>query len=203
MRSNVKVILISGFTAAGKTTHAQLLAAHLGWKYLGASEVRRRLHPSIDSTSRREWNPTLDIERSKSPELDRMLDEIISREIKNSRLPVVVDAWLQPWLYQETDALRIWLDSDFGSRVKKATVSYLRLGISPPTDIAAELKSKDKFSVNMFSKLYDVKFSYSSRLFDIKTDNSQYINEATIAVSDRGITEYETVLEELIKKYLQ
>ena len=36
-------ILISGFTAAGKTTHARLLAEDLGWAYLGLSGIRREL----------------------------------------------------------------------------------------------------------------------------------------------------------------
>lgn len=202
MPSNVRVILISGFTAAGKTTHAKLLAAHLGWDYLGASEIRRRLHPSVNLRSGQEWQPAIDAERSSSLKFDRMLDSVITEEIKKSHNRIVVDAWLQPWLYREDDALRVWLHSDDASRVKKAQVSFLRLGISPPPNIAQRVKVKDDFSVEMFRRLYGIRFAYTHELFRSRGDNSQYIEESTIAASDRGIAQYQRVFEDLIEKSL-
>jgi cytidylate kinase len=200
--SNVRVILISGFTAAGKTTHAKLLATYLGWGYLGASEIRRRLHPSVNLRSGQEWQPAIDAERSNSLKFDKMLDNVISEEIKKSHAPIVVDAWLQPWLYREDDALRVWLHSDDASRVKKAQVSSLRLGISPPPNIAERVKAKDDFSVEMFRRLYGIRFAYTHELFRAWGDNSRYIKESTIATSDRGIAEYQALFEGLIEKNL-
>jgi cytidylate kinase len=173
-----------------------------GWDYLGASEIRRKLHPSVDLHSGQEWQPAIDIERSNTLKFDRMLDDIITGEIKKSRTPLVVDAWLQPWLYHEDDALRVWLHSDAASRAKKAQVSYQRIGISPPGNIADRVKAKDDFSVEMFRRLYGIAFAYSHEIFQLWADNSRYIRESTIDASDRGIAEYEVVFENLIRKNL-
>lgn len=197
MKPGKRVIIISGFTAAGKTTHARLLANQLGWEYVGTSDIRRKLHVSM-AASGREWHPAIDAERSKSLAFDRMLDDEITCTIKNSKAPLVVDAWLQPWLYGGDDAIRVWLHSDIRSRIKKATVSYLRMGSGPVANVAAEVHVKDKFSIDIFDRLYGIKFAYSAAIFDALGDNSGYITDATVAASNRGISQYHPIFEKLV-----
>jgi cytidylate kinase len=101
-------ILISGFTAAGKTTHARLLAEDLGWAYLGLSGVRRELPGYGEATEPpgAEWEPAM--------------DRPMTQRLATMRGPAVVDAWLQPWLSGRADAVRVWLDSDEQSRLRNA-----------------------------------------------------------------------------------
>ena len=71
-------ILISGFTAAGKTTHGRLLAEDLGWAYLGLSGIRRELlRPGEDpEPSGAEWDPGMDRLRGRDPGLDVAADQL-------------------------------------------------------------------------------------------------------------------------------
>jgi cytidylate kinase len=196
-----RVILISGFTAAGKTTHARLLAGSLGWDYIGMSELRRARLPR-GVLGEHEWLPVVDERRSASPECDEDLDRLMGLDIATSTRPLVVDAWLQPWLCNRSDALRIWLQSDRSSRLLKATVSHLRRGHGPPSSVAEQIRSKDQFSVDTFESLYGIKFGYDASLFDFSIDNSLYIQAASICASDRGIAEFEPELERAVKSYL-
>lgn len=55
---------------------------------------------------------------------------------------VVVDAWLQPWLYRGDDALRIWIESSVVTRLMKASVTVLRRGEAVPSDLRINLARK-------------------------------------------------------------
>jgi cytidylate kinase len=187
-----RLVLVSGFTAAGKTTHSRLLAGFLGWRYVAMSEIRRA---SIlgSSTAREEWVPGGDELRANDVALDLEIDRRIKEHIERIEVPAIVDAWLQPWLCELSGATRVWLDSDFSSRVAKAQVSRLRSGLGSSPSISATIARKDEFSVEHFRRLYGVDFGPDPTVFDLSLDNSAYISEPTIQASDDGIRRFAPV----------
>lgn len=200
MRQSQPTILISGLTAAGKTTHARLLATHWGCEYLGASQLRRVLLRTSSDDLGHEWDPAIDLRRRDSPVYDRVLDEIISRQVQASVRPLIVDAWLQPWLCADDSAIRVWIESSLEARVRKATVTCLRNETALPFDLESQIAAKDDFSHSMFTRLYGIDFGPDPEIFDLIVDNSQFIAHPTVEASDFGISQFEPLLEQAIEE---
>jgi cytidylate kinase len=192
-----RLIIVSGFTAAGKTTHARLLAISLGWRYVGMSKIRRSCVPG-SATAEEEWTPRGDEMRAESAALDLEMDRRLEEYVDRIDEPAVVDAWLQPWLCEAPGATRVWLGSDLPSRIRKAQVSRIRAGLPSSPSMSMTIAKKDAFSVEHFRRIYDIDFGPDPGVFDLSLDNSSYIAEATVHASDDGINRFAPVFNSRI-----
>jgi hypothetical protein len=109
----------------------------LGWRYVGMSQIRSLCVPG-SVTEREEWIRDGDLRRAADISLDLEMDHRLKAHIERLESPVVVDVWLQPWLCELSNATRVWLGSDFESRVLKASVSRLRSGLDPSPSISTQ-----------------------------------------------------------------
>src|SRR5215213_11313128 len=201
MSVSVRVI-VSGLTAAGKTTHAKLLASHFDVPYVAMlpimTAVLRERHPNADF--RRAWTPDRDRVRADDDQVDLEADRRMRAAIADG--PGVFDAWALPWLYAEQDAVRVWIESDVSSRNRKCIVSALMQDEPTPDDPAELVRLKDKFSTERFQHLYGFELSPAPSIFDVIADNSEFIAEPTVACAERGIAAFHPQLVRAIEQHL-
>jgi|HubBroStandDraft_1064217.scaffolds.fasta_scaffold06035_5 cytidylate kinase len=185
-------IIVSGLTAAGKTTHARLIAKALSIPYFSGSGLLSQL-AGVPGP----WSPELDQLRS-AGSLDTELDRLMVAQLRDSEHGVF-DAWTLPWLVSE-NCLKIWIESDFPSRVLKAMVSELRKGRHPVADeVSRMVRQKDDFSRAMFERLYSFDLYVDHEVFDTGLDCSQYITRPTIEDSDAGIQRFDAIVMAALK----
>lgn len=180
-------IIISGLTAAGKTTHGRLIADVLRIPYVSGSAMLAELVGKPGP-----WTPEVDRARTEGA-IDRELD-LLMLETFNASKDGVFDAWALPWL-SDSDAIRVWIESDLESRVRKAMVTELRRGLDAAIEVRRRIvEEKDNFSRDLFIRLYGFDLFTDRAIFDIIVDNSGFIPRATIQDSDRGISEFQHLL---------
>jgi cytidylate kinase len=187
-------VIISGLTAAGKTTHARLLAEELGCPCFSMGQLLARLHSSgLD-----QWVPEVDDRRAEDKSLDQRLDALALETLSDNE-DCVMDAWALPWFSQGIDAVRVWIGSDLHSRVLKAKVAELREGrTSGYCDRRAVVTRKDQFSRQRFSELHQFDLYTDRTPFDIVVDNSCFMRSASIAASDAGVENFRPVLRSAV-----
>lgn len=193
-------IAFSGLTAAGKTTHSKLLAASLGVEWLGATEILASLAGYTGVVESLFNGPgAAYIESAREGDaLDRELDRRILDRV-TSRADIVVDAWALPWLYQDPDLVRIWLESDCDSRTRKCYVSQ---GSDVTRDMPGCLElitAKDESTRARFLRMYRFDLMSDHEQFDVKLTNAHLIPTATRSCADFGIATFEPVLEAAVR----
>ena len=190
-------IIVSGLTAAGKTTLCRRLAADVGLPYFSASRIlRERL-----SDASAEWSPELDRKRTELS-LERAVDAAVISALR-AREAGVFDSWGAPW-YSDEPAIRIWLESDRASRLRKCYVSYLQRG-TPKTseDCAAIMDAKDAMSRAVFLANWGFDLFTDRRPFDLVVDCSAQMPEATVDQAEIGArTTYRDVMAALADRRL-
>ena len=188
-------VIVSGLTAAGKTTHSKLIADFLDVPYFSGSGLLSEL-AGIPGP----WRPEVDLVRTEGA-LDRALDTLMISRLDTSQ-DGVFDAWTLPWL-TTSPVIKVWIQSDLPSRVRKAMVTELRRGELPVQEaVQGMVYEKDEFSRTLFNKLYDFDLFNDHWVFDLVIDNSSYISAATIEDSDKGIASFNEALLAKLKQYL-
>jgi cytidylate kinase len=184
-------IAFAGLTAAGKTTHAQRLAADLGYDYVSATDilfeilqVPRDAHPwfnQADAISAARNDGTVDAElESRLVDLARTSDR------------VVFDSWALAWICP-VPMLRIWIESDLPSRTRKCLVS---LGDEPRPLAECEevLRVKDDYNRTMFRHRHRFDLFTDRGRYHAVLCNSHLIPAATRQESRRGIEKFAPVV---------
>jgi cytidylate kinase len=188
-------IVISGFDAAGKTTHGSLLSSALDIPLHTASGLMTRLAHRAHNFRARwddQWTPELDQVRAADPSLDEEIDADMVKALVSSPSGVF-DGCFLPWLVRPDGVINVWIESDLDSRVRKCMVRHLGDGIDRRT---AEqiVRNKDDFSQRRLQSARGVYLSPDPNIFDLVLDNSDLIPEATVACAHEGIRTLQPVL---------
>lgn len=180
-------IVLSGLTAAGKTTHSRALAANLGVPYFSASELLRSIArgPLDQSAWGHRWAPDIDELRGIDGGIDSEVDRAMLKCLVNSEAGVF-DAALLPWIHSSSDVINIWIESDEPSRVRKCYVSHIDNARLSLDEAEAVVRSKDGFSSEVLSTRYDAVLRGDADTFDAIISNSDLIDEPSVAAAAIG-----------------
>lgn len=184
-------VAFAGLTAAGKTTHAQRLAADLGYDYVSATDilfeilrVPRDTHPWFNqagaiSAARQDGAVDAELE-------SRLVD------LARTRDRTVFDSWALAWICP-VPVVRIWLESDLPSRTRKCLVS-LDSEPRPLAECEAVLRSKDDYNRAMFLRRHGFDLFRDRERYHAVLCNSHLIPSATEQESRRGIEAFAPVV---------
>ena len=186
-------VAFAGLTAAGKTTHAQRLAADLGYDYVSATDilfqilrVPRDPHPWFNqagaiSTARQDGAVDAELE-------SRLVD------LARTRDRTVFDSWALAWICP-VPVVRIWFESDLPSRTRKCLVS-LGGESRPLGECEAVLRSKDDYNRAMFLRRHGFDLFRDRERYHAVLCNSHLIPSATEQESRRGIEAFAPVVRD-------
>jgi cytidylate kinase len=184
-------IVISGLTAAGKTTHALLLANWLGYDYFSASHlmlsrlgVTARANNSTWTTMFQQLEQMRDA-RPTDEETNALLREEFER-----RSSTVFDSWALPWVVSGP-CVRVWIESTLESRARKARVSQEPYGPFLSIDECAELlERKDNTTADRLAPLIGADIRQDRSVFEVVLDNSALISAPAISAARVGIARF-------------
>lgn len=190
-------IFIAGLTAAGKTTHARILADRFSMKYVcGSDFLLAAFDLEGDEVSADFWATTeaksIGTQRAQTRAIDRRIDdELVSYVSSNSML--VVDSWGGAWLSKKS-GLRIWLESSLTSRIWKAMISHgLPLGRTYD-EYERLLAEKDEFTKVYFQEEYGFDIFQDRSVFDLVIDISKFLTGPTHKASRASISAVDEIL---------
>lgn len=218
-------VMISGFTAAGKTANASIVSQRHQLELVAASSIMLSsiLGDGVDIPGDfwiSEEGKAARTSRSSLLELDHYL-------IKASlhKTDAVFDTWGLPWL-SPAPAFRIWIDSSPESRAKKAALShhisrevwnhvYDSIARNEPIDLPPsfcesdvpcdidnllpEVLRKDLDAYMYFVREFGVDMGRYHNLFDLVIDATELISDTTLESSIKSIRAVDSILDGAIR----
>jgi cytidylate kinase len=185
-------IAFAGLTAAGKTTHAKRLAAELGYNYVSATEVLMEILDIHDPSDQVWFTRLQEIQAARGDgAVDAELEErLIS--LSETQQRTVFDTWALAWIGRDP-LIRIWIESDFESRVRKCIVSQ-RSGNLCPDECRDLIREKDEFNRRMFRQRHGFDLFTDRHRYDAVLCNSHLISAATPTAANSGIETFAPVV---------
>lgn len=193
-------IAFSGLTAAGKTTHAKILAESLGYRYVSAMEVMLDIMNMKEQTERIWFSKQTEIDSAREgDQLDMELDRRL-KILADTHEGLLFDTWAMGHIY-EGPLLRIWLESDQESRTRKCFVSQDKNASLDLGGCRELINKKDNDTRTIFKRLHDFDLFTDMSTYDAIICNTELIPEPSIEASKRGISLFSPVVED-VARYL-
>ena len=189
-------IAFAGLTAAGKTTHAKILAQELGYQYISATDIILDIINFKGTNSDRAWLDHYDtIEKAREGDgVDIELEARITA-MANEQDGLVLDTWAMAWIYSgPTSMVRIWIESDQPSRTRKCYVSqgvYKTLTLDGCRQL---IDQKDGDTRTKFQRRLGFDLFSDRHRYDVVLDNGRLIPDATEKSAQKGIATFAPIL---------
>lgn len=185
-------VAFAGLTAAGKTTHARRLAEQLGYDYVSATDILLEMLGIHDSSEQIWFSRLEEIHAARGDgALDAELEERLV-SISRTRQRTVFDTWALAWIGDDP-LVRIWIESDLESRVRKCIVSQRDKRLN--TDECRQLiQEKDDFNRSMFRQRHSFDLYEDRDRYDAVLCNGHLIPAATVTVANSGIEKFAPVV---------
>ncbi|MGW5648244.1 cytidylate kinase family protein [Saccharopolyspora sp. NPDC003752] len=193
-------IAFAGLTAAGKTTHARLLASELGYEYVSATDILLEML-GVDTPSDQVWFTRLqEINEARGDgAVDAELEQRLL-ESNRTRQATVFDTWALAWI-GDAPLVRLWLESDVESRARKCLISQesQQLGISECRKLLGE---KDSFNRELFTQRHGFDLFTDRDRYDVILCNSHLIPRATDTAAQAGIEAFAPIVHAAVTSVL-
>lgn len=191
-------IAVSGLTAAGKTTHAQLLAQWLDYEYISATQLILDIAGIEARSTDNVWFRSDSRVRDMLTSLEaaRKLTSTLT-ELAATRRRIVFDTWGLAWAFNGP-LIKVWIESDRLSRTWKCYVSQGPRPQLSLTECRKVMDEKDLETRDTFRKEYGVDIFTDRTVFDAVLDNSWLISEPTRESADHGIARFDRTLRSVI-----
>jgi cytidylate kinase len=186
-------IALAGLTAAGKTTHGLALAADLGFGYVSATEILLEIL-GIGQASEALWFDHL--EEIHNARADGTVDaELEARlvDLAATSEGIVFDTWALAWIGRGP-LVRIWIESDLDSRIRKCLVSQGAVR-STSADARILLQDKDDFNRRLFRDRHNFDLFTDRHRYDAVLHNGHLIPVASEAAAKAGIETFAPVVK--------
>jgi CMP/dCMP kinase len=196
-------IIISGLTAAGKTTHSFLLSQRYNLKVVSAAALMAKasgVQFSVAATESSFWISEGAKKLAKLRTKDNYLDLAVDAELKRLAEQsdnIVFDACGLPWL-TTAPALRIWLESTLDSRVLKSLVSHRNDKYNVESELLKFIKKKDRETREIFLSLYSFDVYRDHQVFDLIIDISSLICKPHILSAKKSIRVADKIISSVV-----
>lgn len=199
-------IFVSGLTAAGKTTHTQLLASEYNLQYISAFNIMlKRANIDVENVPKDFWVSSASASLRSLRDKDQSIDKWVDQQMTSAAATldnVIFDSWGLPWLSSEP-GLRIWIESSITSRWWKAIVSQgINSNIDPDITLR-EMNNKDNFTRKYFLENYGFDLFSNRDDFDYIIDITDFITSPTVEASYKSIENAQEILSSIVKYYIK
>lgn len=191
-------IAFAGLTTAGKTTHAKILAAQLGYEWVSATAL---LLDMLGAGANPEKVWFTDYERIQKAREDSRVDIELERRVRalaQSKDGLILDTWAMAYIF-EGPLIRIWIESDEDSRMRKCYVSQGQKKVFALSECRWLIHEKDNRTRSQFmNRLKFDLFTDMSR-YDTILSNTDLISEPTDQCARAGISTFAPVVHDVVQ----